>query len=120
MTERTTIKMAAKKTAPKPTRRVFAPDQCHHRGADGQPDCRKKKWTKNVNLCETHEKAWQKAARERAKARVASKAAEAPTPMTAAKPTSKRRAPRPPRKPVQRVAVAESRPASVHRVPPTA
>lgn len=114
--------MAAKKVAAKPTtRRVFAPEQCHHRNAAGQPDCRKKKWTKNVNLCETHERAWQKAARERAKGRATAKAAEVAKVEAAKKPTrrtSERRAPKPPRQPIQRVASAEPQPAVVQLVAP--
>lgn len=75
--EGTTIQMDAKKEAAKPTRRVFAPDQCHHRDAQGNPDCRRKKWKKNVNLCEAHEKVWQKEARERAKERTSQETPQA-------------------------------------------
>jgi hypothetical protein len=64
--------------APPPTRRVFAPGQCHHRNAAGEPDCKKRIEAKRANLCPTHEAEWQKAARVRYAARRAQKAEEGP------------------------------------------
>ena len=58
-----------KAPAPKKPRRTFAIGQCHHRSADGQPDCRRKIVAKRANLCPQHEKIWQQAARERWRAR---------------------------------------------------
>lgn len=45
--------------------RTFEPGQCHHRDADGKPDCPKRVEAKHANLCPEHEAIWQRQARER-------------------------------------------------------
>lgn len=74
---------AAPKTAPR-SRRVFPIGQCHHRDAQGNPDCTQKITLKRANLCNPHEKIWQAAARLRYAAKrgttVAAPAAEATEP----------------------------------------
>ena len=69
---------AAKVAAPAKSRRVFPVGQCHHRDAEGNPDCTAKIVAKRANLCPPHEKVWQKAAR----ARYAANRAVAQTPAT--------------------------------------
>ena len=49
----------------KKSRRVFPVGQCHHRDANGNPDCTAKIVAKRANLCPPHESVWQKAARAR-------------------------------------------------------
>jgi hypothetical protein len=56
--------------APKTTRRVFAPTQCHWREGGlgdktGKPVCKKPRVSQHANLCRQHEALWQAAARER-------------------------------------------------------
>ena len=52
--------MAAKKTpAPeKAPRRLFRPDQCRHRDADGKPDCTAKKIRPAAATCTRHAAEW--------------------------------------------------------------
>lgn len=59
------------------TRRVFEGMRCHHRNAQGQPDCKSMRAKAHQNLCPKHEAEWQKAARERHAARVAGQKAAA-------------------------------------------
>ena len=71
----------------KVVRSKFAPGQCHHRNAAGDPDCKKAIVGKGANLCPVHESAWQAAAKARraAKAGVTPEVAKASA-ASAAKP----------------------------------
>ena len=91
----TTAKAAAATPAQVGRTPTFGPDQCHHRSDAGQPDCNETK-QKGRNLCPTHEKVWQAAAKlrreERAKtgtpapnAKGQSQRATAPEPTTKAR-----------------------------------
>ncbi len=93
----TTEKKAAPKTS-KTGNLVFASGACHHRNADGKPDCKKAIWLRASgkpvgNLCETHERAWRVAARARYDARQVAKPAEVPVAKDA-KPRSSAKPPR--------------------------
>lgn len=91
-TAKAPAKATAAKAAPKASsRRVFEPGRCHHRNAQGQPDCTKAIEAKRANLCPTHEKEWQKAARLRYAERRAESGAK--TTKATSKPAAKKAAP---------------------------
>jgi hypothetical protein len=95
--------MTTKATTAK-VKATFKAGLCHHRNEQGAPDCRKPVVRASANLCEAHQIAWSKAAKERAADRKASKPASSKPEAKVVKLADRKPAPAPERKAHPRIA----------------